>query len=187
VSSCRTRALCRNSWVAATKRQCFRDTAWCLTVTPTPTWSHTLRAKMKRRPVALGWWPQRSTEATARAAYDRWALEWRSGGSIRAFAVREAAGGRLVGGCELRLQDDGSGQLSWWTHANERRKGYATRGVKLLVEYADSLGVARLEAHVAEDNDASRQVADSVGFRYLNEFTDDDGTRMVRYERRTGS
>lgn len=135
----------------------------------------------------LGWWPQRSTEATARAAYDRWALEWRSGGSIRAFAVREAAGGRLVGGCELRLQDDGSGQLSWWTHANERRKGYATRGVKLLVEYADSLGVARLEAHVAEDNDASRQVADSVGFRYLNEFTDDDGTRMVRYERRTGS
>ncbi len=128
-----------------------------------------------------------STEATARAAYDRWALEWRSGGSIRAFAVREAAGGRLVGGCELRLQDDGSGQLSWWTHANERRKGYATRGVKLLVEYADSLGVARLEAHVAEDNDASRQVADGVGFRYLNEFTDDDGTRMVRYERRTGS
>ncbi len=135
----------------------------------------------------FGWWPQRSTEATARAAYDRWALEWQSGGSTRAFAVREAAGGRLVGGCELRLQDDGSGQVSWWTHAAERRKGYATRGVKLLVEYADSLGVARLEAHVAEDNDASRQVAASVGFRYLNEFTDDDGTQMVRYERRTGS
>jgi len=38
-----------------------------------------------------------STEATARAADDRWALEWRSGGSIRAFAVREAAGGNADG------------------------------------------------------------------------------------------
>lgn len=135
----------------------------------------------------FGWWPQRSTEATVKAAYATWASEWQSGGTRRTFAVREAAGGRLVGGCELRLQDDGSGQVSWWTHANERRKGYATRAVKLLVQYADSLGVARLEAHVAEDNHASRQVAERVGLEYLNEFTDDDGTRMVRYERRAGS
>lgn len=110
----------------------------------------------------FGWWPEKSTETTARAAYARWAAEWRSGGNIRAFAVRDAVTGHLVGGCELRLQADESGQISWWTHAAERRKGYATRALRLLVPCAESLGVDRLEAHVAPDNDASRKVAESA-------------------------
>lgn len=134
----------------------------------------------------FGWWPRQSTEATVRAVYDRWALEWRSGGHTRTFAVREPASGRLVGGCELRLQDDGSGQISWWTHANERRKGYATKAVKLLVEYAESLKIDRLEAHIAEDNHASRKVAENAGFGWLDTFTEDDGSPMVRYGRLTG-
>lgn len=135
----------------------------------------------------FGWWPQQSTEATVRAAHQQWAAEWRSAGDTSTFAIRETVTGHLVGGCQLRLQTDGSGQISWWTHATERRKGYATRAVKLLVEYAESSGIDRLEAHVAEDNHASRKVAESAGFTYLNTFTEDDGTLKMRYERRTRS
>lgn len=133
----------------------------------------------------FGWRPQQSTEETVRAAHERWAVEWRAHGKTRSFAVREAASERLVGGCELRLHDDGSGQLSWWTHATERRKGYATRAVKLLVEYAETLGLDRLEAHSGEDNHASRKVAVNAGFHYLDTFTD-DGAPVRRYELRTG-
>lgn len=147
------------AWSHSKERRCSGDTACCLTVhTDADVVAH-LAGEDEETARRLGWWPQRSTQATARAAYDRWASEWRCGGRTRAFAVREAASERLVGGCELRLQDDGSGQVSWWTHATERRKGYATRAVRLLVEYAESLGIERLEAHVSDDNWASPRLA----------------------------
>jgi RimJ/RimL family protein N-acetyltransferase len=53
----------------------------------------------------------------------------------------------------------------------------------LLVGYAASIGVTRLEAHVAPDNHASRRVAEAVGFTQASTFTDDDGTEMIRYTR----
>ncbi len=133
----------------------------------------------------LGWWPHASTEETVRAAYERWATQWRTGDSNRTFAVRPHANGPLVGGCELRLHPDGrSAYVSWWTHAGERGKGYATRAVRALTDYARSLGVERLEAHVAEDNAASHAVARKAGFSQVDMFTEDDGTPMVRYELR---
>jgi hypothetical protein len=69
----------------------------------------------------FGWWPQTSTEVTVRDAFNRWASNWQTGGPTRTFAAREAATGRLVGGCELRLQPGGSAQVSYWTSASQRR------------------------------------------------------------------
>jgi RimJ/RimL family protein N-acetyltransferase len=129
----------------------------------------------------FGWWPGRSTEQTVVAAYQLWAAQWRSGGPTRAFATRQAETGLLVGGCELRIQPDGSGQVSYWTHAGERRQGYATRALRLLCAYAASIGVTRLEAHVAPDNQASRRVAEGAGFTPLDVFSDDKGELMMRY------
>ncbi|HTW05157.1 MAG TPA: hypothetical protein VMF87_32995 [Streptosporangiaceae bacterium] len=52
----------------------------------------------------FGWWPMRSTATTVRVAFARWAHDWETGGPVRAFATRERATGRLVGGCELRIR-----------------------------------------------------------------------------------
>jgi RimJ/RimL family protein N-acetyltransferase len=131
----------------------------------------------------FGWWPARSTEETVRAAYADWARNWRDDGPTRAFAARDPETGALVGGCELRISPDGTGEVSYWTHAGKRGRGHARNALALLLGYAASIGVTRLEAHVATDNHASRRVAESAGFTQACTFTDDDGTEMIRYTR----
>lgn len=113
----------------------------------------------------FGWYPARSTPQTVRAAVLRWRREWKSGGTTRAFATRDAATGELVGGCELRLVERGVAHLSYWTFPAHRRRGLAGRAVRLAAQYAfTELGVERLEIHVAPDNPASRGVARRAGF-----------------------
>lgn len=132
----------------------------------------------------FGWWPQTSTEATVRDAFKCWAHHWDTGGPTRTFAARQAATAQLVGGCELRLQRFGPAQVSYWTSASQRRCGYATRALALLLQYARSIGVTQAEADVAADNLASRRVAEKTGFRLASTFTAEDGTDMVRYQAR---
>ena len=45
----------------------------------------------------FGWWPQTSTEDGVRDAFRQWSHSWRT--PTRKFAARDAATGRLVGGC----------------------------------------------------------------------------------------
>ncbi|HKE53072.1 MAG TPA: GNAT family protein [Actinomycetes bacterium] len=129
----------------------------------------------------FGWRPHASTEDTVREAFGRCAHDWETAGPTRAFAVREAATDRLVGGCELRLQPDGSAQVSYWTSSAERRRGHATRALTLLLQYARSVGVGQADAEVATDNLASRRVAENAGLYLTSTFTATDGTRMIRY------
>lgn len=131
----------------------------------------------------FGWWPNRSTADSVRRTYREWDRAWASGGSPRAFAVREAHTGALVGGCELRIQQDGSGHVSYWTNSTFRRRGYSTRALQLLYGYAESIGVSCLESHVAMGNVASRAVSERAGFTVHETFTEDDGTEMIRYVR----
>jgi RimJ/RimL family protein N-acetyltransferase len=130
----------------------------------------------------FGWWPERSTAESVLSAYRTWAAQWREGGPTRAFAVRDAATGGLVGGCELRLRPGGPGEVSYWTHADQRGKGYARRALSVLCGYAVSIGVAALEAHIAIDNHASRCVAEAAGFTAADTFTE-EGELRVRYIR----
>jgi RimJ/RimL family protein N-acetyltransferase len=118
-----------------------------------------------------------------RAAYANWARNWRDDGPIRAFAARDPETGALVGGCELRIGPDGTGEVSYWTHADQRGRGHARNALALLAGYAASIGVTRLQAHVATGNHASRRVAESAAFTQAGTFTDDDGTEMIRYTR----
>lgn len=130
----------------------------------------------------FGWWPKRSTEQTVRAAYADWARNWHDNGPTRTFAARDPDSGALVGGCELRIRPDGTGEVAYWTHAGKRGRGYATNALILLTGYAASIGVTRLEAHIAPGNQASRRVAESAGFIQAGTFMD-DGTEMIRYTR----
>jgi RimJ/RimL family protein N-acetyltransferase len=72
--------------------------------------------------------------------------------------------------------------VSYWTHAGKRGRGYARNALILLLDYAASIGVTRLEAHIAPDNHASQRVAESAGFTRAGTFTDDGG-EMIRYVR----
>jgi RimJ/RimL family protein N-acetyltransferase len=131
----------------------------------------------------FGWWPAYSTEETVRAAYANWARNWQDDGPVRAFAARDPGSGALVGNCELRIGPDGTGEVSYWTHAGKRGRGYASSALALLVGYAASIGVTRLEAHVAPDNHASRHVAEAADFTQADTITDGDGTEFIRYTR----
>lgn len=130
----------------------------------------------------FGWWPGRSTEQTVRATYADWARNWHDNSPTRTFAARDPESGALVGGCELRIRPDGTAEVSYWTHAGKRGRGYARNALALLAGYAASIGVTRLEAHIAPDNHASRRVAESAGFTQAGTVTD-DGTEMIRYTR----
>jgi RimJ/RimL family protein N-acetyltransferase len=95
-----------------------------------------------------------------------------SGGTTRAFAAR--LDGVLVGGCELRLVAPARVELSYWTFPAHRRRGLATRALRLLVEWAvGELGVRHVELHVAADNVASRRVAESAAFRQAGTVGDE--------------
>jgi RimJ/RimL family protein N-acetyltransferase len=81
-----------------------------------------------------------------------------------------------------RIRPDGTGEVSYWTHAGQRGQGHARNALALLADYAASIGVTRLEAHIAPDNHASRRVAESAGFTQAG-LVMEDGTEMIRYTR----
>jgi RimJ/RimL family protein N-acetyltransferase len=113
----------------------------------------------------FGWYPQRSDLGSVRDAFGRWAETWRDDGATRAFAMRELRSGTLAGGCEIRLHEGGKAEISYWTFPEHRRKGYATRAVRLLTAFAFAqLKVKRIEAQVEPDNWGSRRVVEGAGF-----------------------
>jgi RimJ/RimL family protein N-acetyltransferase len=131
----------------------------------------------------FGWYPERSTEATVRAAFARWAQGWRSGGPTRALAVRKRDNGELVGGCEIRTGEGRVAEVSYWTFPQHRRKGYATRALRLLCDFAfREMGVERIEAQVEPDNRGSRRVVEGAGF--LEERTIPEADRTISGEPR---
>lgn len=65
-------------------------------------------------------------------------------------------------------------------HAGVRGRGYARGALVVLLGYAASIGVTRLEAHIAPDNHASQRAAEAVGFRQAGTVTD-EGVEMIRY------
>jgi 8-oxo-dGTP pyrophosphatase MutT (NUDIX family) len=82
----------------------------------------------------------------------------------RAFSVE--AGGRAVGSVRLRDVGESTGEISYELASQERGRGYATRAVRLAIEYAFAeLGVGRVQARVATGNSAAVRVARRAGLR----------------------
>jgi RimJ/RimL family protein N-acetyltransferase len=106
-----------------------------------------------------------SSIETVTRAICNWRHDWRTGAPRRTWAIRDSASHALMGGCELRIQDDAVGELSYWVFPQHRGHGFAARAVRLVVDYAFShLEIERVEIHVEVDNGASRGVARQAGF-----------------------
>ena len=130
--------------------------------------------------IRFGWWPKQSTRDTVTTAIRDWTDAWANAGSMRAFAVRIAPTRELVGHCELRIKADGIAHVSYSTGSAHRRRGHASRALRLLAAWAfRELDIGRLELYVEPDNVASRGVARNAGF--VEEGVDDRA--MVRYSK----
>lgn len=120
------------------------------------------------------------TAAAQRAAMRRWRAGWDGwpeGHGLANFVV--VHDGDVVGSVEVRLLESGAGsspgrgsggtgELSWTLYAGHRRRGYATRAVRLLIDYAlddHGLGLTRVQARVEPGNEASLRLATRSGLR----------------------
>jgi RimJ/RimL family protein N-acetyltransferase len=119
------------------------------------------------------------TEAVARAASDP-AIAAIIGVSPEEFIARQVAGRtegtgyglaimdrrELVGVCTLQEILDAEGpEMGFWVDQTQRRKGYATFGVGMILEFAfRNLALKRVRAAVAKENDAARRVLEKNGF-----------------------
>jgi len=130
----------------------------------------------------FGWYPRRSTLEGVQHFIIEGQRQWREGGPRRSLAIRIAATRTLVGGCETRLQADGTAQASWWIFPEYRRQGLATRGVRLMLHhFTNTVGISKFVALIEPDNHGSRGVARNTGF--IESGLDTSGPRpMLRHE-----
>ena len=112
----------------------------------------------------FGWPVDGPTYERHRQAVEEWRQAYAEGRRVVAFAVE--AEGEVVGSVEVRAVGHDTGSLSWALYAGHRGQGFATRAVRLLVDYAiDALGMQRVEAEVDVANERSLRVATRAGLR----------------------
>jgi RimJ/RimL family protein N-acetyltransferase len=99
----------------------------------------------------------------------RWHAE-RTAGTRFPFAVRTTLTNDLLGGCELRPVGLGLANVSYWTYPKHRRRGVATRALRLACEVAfTEFRFRTLEALIEPDNAVSRKVASANGFEEIGQ------------------
>ena len=90
------------------------------------------------------------------------------GGTEIATLAVGAEDGELLGSVGIHGIDPASGRCSagYWVAPKVRRRGVASRALRLLARFAfETGGLSRIELWVEPENAASRAVAQAVGFR----------------------
>jgi RimJ/RimL family protein N-acetyltransferase len=104
--------------------------------------------------------PRRNVERAIAA----WARSWRTGGPVRHWAICDQETGGIVGGVELRDEDDGNVNLTYVVFPGWRRRGIATRACRLALDYAAAVMECRAAViKVLQGNAASIAVARKLG------------------------
>jgi RimJ/RimL family protein N-acetyltransferase/nitrite reductase/ring-hydroxylating ferredoxin subunit len=111
--------------------------------------------------------PAPYTEADARAFILMTLQAWHDGTGCE-FAIVDAADGRFLGAVGLHLgPNQRRHSIGYWVAPQARRRGVASRAVRLLSRWAfDRFGTQRLALWTLPGNVASQAVAESNGFRY---------------------
>lgn len=116
--------------------------------------------------------------------------QWLAGAAAR-LTIRDAPSDRYAGEILLLYTEPvtATGMIGYHLARDWRGRGYATRAVRLLAEWAfEHAGLARLEAGAALDNTGSQAVLERAGFRrvgvQLSRRPGPRGTRIddVQYE-----
>jgi len=122
--------------------------------------------------------PSPYTEADGREFLTSVEEAWREGGSERTFAM--TAGGEFLGVVGVGLD---TGVLGYWTRREARNRGWTTRAVVTVVEWARQQGLRHLSLTTHPDNLASQRVALKAGFREVGLVDEPrgfrDGTRKA--------
>jgi len=116
----------------------------------------------------FGWDPAAVTAGAHARAIARWRERYRTGEQASFVVTHDD---RLVGSVELTREGDAGARLSWTLYAGRRGRGFATRAVRILVDWAfadpaeGGWGLQRVEARIDPRNDRSRRVATRAGLR----------------------
>jgi RimJ/RimL family protein N-acetyltransferase len=102
-----------------------------------------------------------------------------------AFSV-DAVDARCVAYVDCDLANDhvqpGEANVSYAAHPAHRGKGYASRSVRLVLQFLrDHTGARTAEIITDEENTPSRRVVRSVGASPVERWTADDGRTMIRH------
>ncbi len=81
------------------------------------------------------------------------------------FAIQTTDPDRLAGGVNVLFHKPWRAELGYFIVPDARRRGHASRAVRLIAEWAHRNGVERLEALIDAENVASFPVVESAGFR----------------------
>jgi RimJ/RimL family protein N-acetyltransferase len=84
-----------------------------------------------------------------------------------AFAVTDAASGRVLGSIGVRFSEEGDvGEIGYWLRRDARGRGLITRALVLVSRWVLSReGIARVQLRADVENVASRRVAEKAGFQ----------------------
>ena len=83
-----------------------------------------------------------------------------------AYAVVDAASGALLGAISLDAIGESIGQIGYWVARNARRRGVATRALRLVSRWGlGQGGFARVQLLTEPDSVASQRVAERAGLR----------------------
>ncbi|WP_203669594.1 GNAT family N-acetyltransferase [Cellulomonas pakistanensis] len=112
---------------------------------------------------------------------------WANGTQLN-WAVRDAAGGTLVGMVGLGMEGAGSAELGYWLAPEARGRGVMARAVDLVLDAAfGRLELARVFWRAFVGNGPSRAVAERAGFRVEGELRLGGVQRGVRRDEWVGS
>ncbi|AMK24209.1 MULTISPECIES: GNAT family N-acetyltransferase [unclassified Sphingobium] len=73
---------------------------------------------------------------------------------------------RLVGGCGIHLEEDGTAELGYWIARPYWGLGFATEAARAVMHMARASGIRDVRAAHFTDNPASGNVLRKIGFRY---------------------
>lgn len=115
------------------------------------------------------WTPDELTKGAFRRRIARYQADRQSGTGFPFFIVR-AHDNLLIGACNLNNVRRGvlqSADIGYWIGAPYVRQGYTRAAVRRVLAFAfDQLGLHRVEAACRPENQASKQLLESVGFEY---------------------
>jgi RimJ/RimL family protein N-acetyltransferase len=104
------------------------------------------------------------TEDDIRGNIERAEQAWRDG-TWAPFRIADPETDEVVGGVNLRFCDFDIAEISYFLRASARGRGFATRAVRLVVQWGfDELGLARIELRAHPENLPSQRVAERAGF-----------------------